>query len=151
MLRVSESTSSFAELPLLNPRELMAQMLDVACATWSPGARRSASGMLVTPERRSSSLLMTAIAAAAPASGSSFLETEVTSTLDSSSRLSVVRSRASSPEALAAISKATNADPRWTLHDFNRANPPNRSNVCAFDHIARLQPGKSGELRAFLG
>ena len=88
MLRVSLSTSSFSERTLLNPRELIAQELALCCATCRPGTSRSASGRLVAPERRMCSLVTTAIAAAAPPRVSAVLETEVTLTSMSSSRLS---------------------------------------------------------------
>src|SRR5882672_10296940 len=52
-----------------------------------PGAKRKASGMLVTPERRISSPVMTKIAAGASAILSSCLETELTRMLLRSSRL----------------------------------------------------------------
>src|SRR5438128_622016 len=53
-----------------------------------PGSKRSASATLVAPERRISSLVTTATAAAAPPRLSLFLETDVTSISKSSSRLS---------------------------------------------------------------
>src|SRR3954469_7297354 len=52
-----------------------------------PGASRNASGMLVTPERRISSPVMTKMAAGASAILSSCLETELTRILLRSSRL----------------------------------------------------------------
>ena len=69
MLRVSESTSSFSEFTLLNPRALTAQVLEVCWPTWMPGTRRSASGMVLAPERRMSPRVITATAAAASRSG----------------------------------------------------------------------------------
>src|SRR5437879_2923120 len=88
MLRVSLSTSSFAELTPLKPRELTTQESAVSFATCSPGTNRSASGSVVAPERRMSSLETIATAAAAPARLSRLLETEVTWTSISSSTLS---------------------------------------------------------------
>src|SRR5690349_678861 len=87
MLRVSESTSSFSDVMLLKPRELTAQLLAVCSPTWMPGTRRSASGMVVAPDRRMISGVTTATAAAASRKDSSVRETEVTSTVMSSSKL----------------------------------------------------------------
>lgn len=70
---------------------------------------RNASGMLVTPERRMSSWVITYTAAAAWESNWDFLETVVTSTLSRSSRLI---SKKSSPGSLAA--KVLHAKPRAT-------------------------------------
>ena len=91
MLRVSDSTSSFSELMLLKPRALTAQLLDVCSPTCSPGTRRRASGMVVAPDRRMISGLTTATAAAASRSVSSVRETEVISTVMSSSKLMRLR------------------------------------------------------------
>jgi hypothetical protein len=82
--------------------------------------------MLVAPERRISSWLMTWIAAAARESFCSFFETEVTSMFISSSRLISVRSRAigarrSSPPAQTGVA-ANSASPhthRPTFSDLN--------------------------------
>src|ERR1039458_8720332 len=68
-----------------------AQVLALICATLTPGAMRSTSGRVDAPERRISSWLMTKTAAAVRASSCSFLETEVTCTLRSCSRLSSER------------------------------------------------------------
>jgi len=70
---------------LLKPRAEIAYWLESTRATSKFGASRSASGRLVAPERRISSLVMTYMAAAALASGSERLETEVTSMSDNSS------------------------------------------------------------------
>src|SRR6188768_952903 len=104
MLRVSESTSSFSEVILLKPRELTAQLLAVCSPTWMPGTRRNESGMVVAPERRMISGVTTATAAAASRKDSSVRETEVTSTVMSSSKLmrfSDSRGAAESPLARA--------------------------------------------------
>ena len=78
----------------LNPRALMAQVLALICATSSPGTMRSKSGILVAPERRMSSWVITKIAAATCDNFCSFFETEVTSVFIRSSRLSLERSSA---------------------------------------------------------
>ena len=87
MLRVSDSTSSFSEFTLLKPRELTAQELEFCSPTWMPGTRRRASGMVVAPERRIVSRVITETAAAASRSASSVRDTEVISTFMSSSKL----------------------------------------------------------------
>src|SRR2546422_10148937 len=86
-LRPSIRTSSLLAEVLLKPRAEIAQVLASDCATSKPGTIRNASAMLVTPERRMSSLVMTAIAAAASESFSGFFDTEVTSISNNSSRL----------------------------------------------------------------
>src|ERR1039458_2336574 len=68
-----------------------AQVLALICATLTPGAMRSTSGRVDAPERRISSWLMTKTAAAVRASFCSFLETEVTCTWRSCSRLASER------------------------------------------------------------
>src|SRR5579864_2627262 len=61
-------------------------------ATFTPGTMRSRSGMLVYPDRRMSSCVMTKTAAPVVHSFSSFLETDVTLTFNRSSRLALLRS-----------------------------------------------------------
>ena len=92
-LRPSIRTSTLLAYTLLNPRMLMAQLLWSIRATFTPGAIRRRSGILVAPERRMSSWLITKIAAPVFASFCSFLETDVTWTFIRSSRLNWVRSR----------------------------------------------------------
>ena len=48
----SINTNSLLAYMLLKPRQLIAQVLELICATSSPGARRRASGMQVAPQRR---------------------------------------------------------------------------------------------------
>src|SRR5687768_13141023 len=91
-VRPSIITSSLLAEVALNPRAVMAYWLVSARATWRLGARRSTSGRLVAPERRISSLEMTKADAATSASRSGRRDTEVTTTLASSSRLSRSRS-----------------------------------------------------------
>src|SRR6185436_9508854 len=113
MLRVSESTSSFSELRLLKPRALTAQALAVCSPTWMPGTSRSASGMLVAPERRMVSRVTTATAAAASRNDSSVRDTDVISTFMSSSGLMRFNwSRGTAPALFAAHGNATNTPSR---------------------------------------
>lgn len=72
---------------------------------------RSASGIVVVPERRKSSLVRTATAAAASARVSRVRETEVTSVSDSSSRVNSVRSRGRGGVCSAAETPATSSPP----------------------------------------
>src|ERR1017187_5737094 len=81
-----------------------AQVLALICATLTPGAMRSTSGSVDAPERRISSWLMTKTAAAVRASFCSFLETEVTGTWRSCSRLASERPVWLQAEAAAASS-----------------------------------------------
>ena len=53
------STNSLEAAGPLKPRAVMAKVLAVICANCRLGARRSMSGMLVAPERRMSSRVMT--------------------------------------------------------------------------------------------
>ena len=76
----------------LNPRALMAHLFSSMRATCTPGTIRNASGMLVAPERRMSSCVMTKMAAAASANFWLLLETEVTCTFIKSSTLMAVTS-----------------------------------------------------------
>src|SRR5712671_6548081 len=62
-LRPSIRTSSLFADVLLKPRAEIAHVLLSDCATSSPGTIRNASGMLVTPERRMSSCVITNTAA----------------------------------------------------------------------------------------
>jgi hypothetical protein len=94
-VRPSIITSSLLASVLLKPRAVMAYWLASARATWRLGARRSTSGRLVAPERRMSSLVMTKADAATSESRSARRDTEVTTTLASSSRLSRSRSLSS--------------------------------------------------------
>src|ERR1700722_9097942 len=71
---------------------LMAQRFASTRATFTPGARRRRSGILVAPERRISSCVITKIAAPAFDSFCSFFETDVTGMVINSSRLSWDRS-----------------------------------------------------------
>ncbi len=87
MLRPSISTSSLLAVVVLKPRALIAQVLPSDWATWRPVAIRRASGRLLAPERRTSSPVITVIAAAAPETGSLRRETEVTSSSMSCSML----------------------------------------------------------------
>src|ERR1700690_3891892 len=73
---------------------LTAQLLWSTRATLNPGTMRRRSGILVAPERRMSSWVITKIAAPVFASFCSFFETEVTWTFITSSRLNCVKSRA---------------------------------------------------------
>jgi hypothetical protein len=79
----------------LKPRALMAQSCALICANCRLSASRSASGMLVAPERRMSCAVMTWIEAAACRSRCGSLATDVTSTFINSSTLR----RLSSPAA----------------------------------------------------
>jgi hypothetical protein len=56
----------------------MAQVLPLISATSSPGTIRNRSGILIAPERRISSGVMTKTADAVPDNFCSFLETDVT-------------------------------------------------------------------------
>src|SRR5260370_12557913 len=80
------------ERRLVKPRMPIAHWLELMRATWTPGTRRRASGMLVAPERLMSSAVMTWMAAGGRNCGSSVLDTEVTLVCASSSRLMDVRS-----------------------------------------------------------
>jgi hypothetical protein len=80
-------TSSLFASSVLNPRALIAQSCEFLRATSRLLASRSASGMLVAPERRMSSPVMTCIADAARASFSGRRDTDITSISISSSRL----------------------------------------------------------------
>src|ERR1700722_19898920 len=71
---------------------LMAQRFASTRATSTPGAKRRKSGMLVAPERRMSSCVITKIAAPVFDNFCSFFETEVTWMFIRSSRLTVERS-----------------------------------------------------------
>src|ERR1017187_2745239 len=81
-----------------------AQVLASICATLTPGAMRRTSGSADAPERRISSWPMTKTAAAVRASFCSFLETEVTCTWRSCSRLASERPVWLQAEAAAATS-----------------------------------------------
>src|ERR1017187_987236 len=83
-----------------------AQVLALICATLTPGAMRSTSGSVDAPERRISSWLMTKTAAAVRARFCSFLETEVTCTWRSCSRLASERPVWLQAEATAATSSS---------------------------------------------
>ena len=93
-VRPSIRTSILLARTLLNPRALIAYWLLSARATWRFGARRRASGMLVAPERRMSSALITKIDAATSMSLSSRRDTDVTMMWLSCSRLISTRSGA---------------------------------------------------------
>jgi hypothetical protein len=144
MLRVSLSTSSFSELMLLNPREATAQLLELRRATWMPGTPRNASGKLVAPERRMSSCVTTAIAAAAPPSGSAVRETDVTSIWLSSRMLSFFRSLMSpvagcaNPGTATSIAAAMNA--RMTLPNWYRHPRLLRCSECIKAAFATVGP-----------
>src|SRR5687768_13173073 len=84
-------TSSLLAVVELNPRALIAQVWESTLATCKLEARRSASGMLVAPERRMSSCVIIWMADAASESFSDLLETDVTSMSKSSSMLSFFR------------------------------------------------------------
>ena len=90
----------------LKPRIETAHLLASILATSTPGTIRSSSGTLVAPERRMSSGPMTNTAAAASATRCGRLDTEVTSTSISSSRLSLVKSTSAAPWASAEASVA---------------------------------------------
>ena len=70
----------------------MAQVLALICATSTPGTMRSKSGILVAPERRMSSAVITKMAEAVRESVCDVLETEVT--LNAPAGWSVVRDSA---------------------------------------------------------
>src|SRR6266446_1187839 len=80
-------TRSLLASPLLKPRALMAHCRESSWATCRLGAKRRASGILVAPERRMSSPVITWIAEAVVHSGSGRRETEVTSRFINSSML----------------------------------------------------------------
>src|SRR5467141_1445355 len=88
----SMRTSSLLSKRPLNPREPIAHLFSSMRATSRPGTRRSASGMLVAPDRRMSSCVITKIAAAASATCCLRLETEVTCIFHRSSKLTAVTS-----------------------------------------------------------
>src|SRR5690242_12807870 len=117
MLRVSESTSSFSEVMLLKPRELTAQLLAVCSPTWMPGTRRSASGRVVAPDRRMISGVTTATAAAASRRDSSVRETEVTSTVMSSSKLMRLSDSRGGVELLFASAHGAASAPQMSTPD----------------------------------
>src|SRR5580658_27474 len=71
---------------------LMAHVLALICATSSPGTMRNKSGILVAPDRRMSSGVMTKTAEAVRESGCSVFATEVTRIFIKSSRLASERS-----------------------------------------------------------
>src|SRR5207248_1688043 len=75
------------------PRALIAYCVLSKRATCRLGARRSASGIVVAPERRISSAVMTKSDAGTATSRSSRFEADVTTICESCSRLSSVRSR----------------------------------------------------------
>jgi hypothetical protein len=104
--RPSISTSSLLDALPANPRALMAYALALACATCRFGASRSASGRLLAPERRMSSAVMTNTEAAASERRSGRFDTEVISTLASSSSERSTRFRASNSAAPAPGMKA---------------------------------------------
>src|ERR1700678_3422222 len=85
-----------------------AQVLLSICATSTPGTMRRTSGMLVAPDRRISSWLITKTEAAVRASFCSFLETEVTGVFSNCSRLA--SANPDCPQAAAAVSAATKAN-----------------------------------------
>src|ERR1039458_489499 len=87
-----------------------AQVLALICATLTPGAMRSTSGSVVAPERRISSWLITKTAAAVRASFCSFLETEMTCTWRSCSRLASERPLWLQAEAAAATTSSRDRD-----------------------------------------
>ncbi len=68
----------FAYRPL-NPRTDTAHLFELICATWTPGASRSRSGIVVMPERRMSSWVITKTAAATSAARCSFRDADVIS------------------------------------------------------------------------
>lgn len=70
----------------------MAQVLPLISATSIPGTIRRSSGMLVAPERRISSCVMTKTPAATLDNFCSFFEADVTCIFIKSSMLAVVRS-----------------------------------------------------------
>src|SRR5258706_14072388 len=83
------------------PRARMLYPEELVCAPGGLGARRSASGRLVTPARRVSAAVMTKIEAAASARRSAFFETDVTSRFASCSRLRSTSSRVDGRSAAA--------------------------------------------------
>ena len=87
----------------------MAHLFSSMRATCTPGTSRRASGMLVAPERRMSSCVMTKMAAAASATFCVRLDTDVTCMFIRSSTLMVVTSIAFCAGALATNSSATMA------------------------------------------
>src|SRR6267142_789508 len=91
-LRPSISTSSLLSNRPLNPRDAIAHLFESMRATSNPGASLNASGMLLAPERRISSCVITKIAAAASATFCVRLDTDVTCMFIRSSMLSFVKS-----------------------------------------------------------
>ncbi len=86
-MRPSSSTRVLSGYRSPKPRVVTDHLLASISATSSPGTVRSNSAMLLMPERRMSSLVMTKIAAAASIRVCSFLETDVISIDDRLSRL----------------------------------------------------------------
>ena len=78
---------------------VIAQRLESIRVTSTPGASRSASITLVTPERRMSSAVMTKTAAAVSCKACSIFAADTTFTCISSSMLSWVKSGSSAPLA----------------------------------------------------
>src|SRR5580704_7114043 len=91
MLRPSINTRRDFENWPANPRIATDQWFPSICATSTPGAIRSASGMLVAPDLRMSSCVITKIAAGVCRTFCGSFETVVTWTLPSSSRLNCFR------------------------------------------------------------
>ena len=85
-LRPSLSTNSLLAKRPLKPRMLTAQRLLAMRATSTPGAMRSASGMLRTPERRMSSREITNTAAATSCTSCTLREALLISIFSKSSR-----------------------------------------------------------------
>src|SRR5581483_9380375 len=136
MLRVSLRTNRSCELILLKPRELTDQALAVWFATKIPGTKRSASGMVVAPERRISSSLTIATAAAAPRRFSRDLDTEVTSTSISCSMLRCF-SAAGVPAtscAIAWLTPAQHASPTMAHAEHEPGPSPVRDMQPPFRH-----------------
>jgi hypothetical protein len=111
-------TSSLFDKSLLKPRMEIVHECPLLLATSTPGAIRSACGMLLAPERRMSARVITNTAAGASMAASSRRETEVTRTRPSSSMLSsskaiarcstasVVAARCADASVTAAVRKA---------------------------------------------
>src|ERR1035438_2667445 len=91
----------------------MAQALASICSTSTPGAMRSRSGMLVAPERRMSSRLITKTAAAVRERLFSLFETDVTLTFIRSSMSSLLRSMGTGSWAAPADRYQARAQIRW--------------------------------------
>ena len=114
------STSSLFVNRPLKPREAIAHLFSSIRATSSPGASRSASGMLRAPERRISSCVITKIAAAALASVCSRFDTDVTFRFIRSSRLIAVTSGKSWAETALVSSAPARTPPTARLNRFAR-------------------------------